>query len=102
MHLAPALAQLPLLWRQGFRLRPTLAGHPALRRLWAFVLPAVIAVALTVAGGGWGLMGRLLRAPGVVIGPGAATPAAALPPGAQSPASESSRAAEREAGRVSP
>ncbi|MBK9371805.1 MAG: murein biosynthesis integral membrane protein MurJ [Deltaproteobacteria bacterium] len=44
---AQALAQLPLLWRQGFRLRPTLAGHPALRRLWAFVLPAVIAISVT-------------------------------------------------------
>jgi putative peptidoglycan lipid II flippase len=44
---AQALAQLPLLWRQGFRLRPTLTGHPALRRLWAFVLPAVIAISVT-------------------------------------------------------
>lgn len=44
---AQALAQLPLLWRQGFRLRPSLGGHPALRRLWAFVLPAVIAISVT-------------------------------------------------------
>ena len=44
---AQALAQLPLLWRQGFRLRPTLTGHPALGRLWAFVLPAVIAISVT-------------------------------------------------------
>ncbi|MCK6524905.1 murein biosynthesis integral membrane protein MurJ [Myxococcota bacterium] len=44
---AQALAQLPLLWRQGFRLRPSLAGHPALGRLWAFVLPALIAISVT-------------------------------------------------------
>jgi putative peptidoglycan lipid II flippase len=44
---AQAFAQLPLLWRQGFRLRPTLTGHPALRRLWAFVLPAIIAISVT-------------------------------------------------------
>ncbi len=61
-----------------------------------------VAVVLTVAAAGCGQKGPLLPAPGVVIGPSAPTPAAALPPGAQSPASESSRAAERDAGRVSP
>jgi len=65
-------------------------------------LTVAVAVVLTVAAAGCGQKGPLLPAPGVVIGPGAATPAAALPPGAQSPASESSRAAERDAGRVSP
>ena len=34
--------QLPALFREGFRLRPSLAGHPGLRRLVKFLIPAFI------------------------------------------------------------
>ncbi len=41
-----ALVQFPLLRRLGFRFRPNLRGHPALRRLVGFIVPAVVAVAV--------------------------------------------------------
>ncbi|MCB9758327.1 MAG: murein biosynthesis integral membrane protein MurJ [Alphaproteobacteria bacterium] len=43
---AQAAIQLPPLWRGGFRLRPTLGAHPALRRLLAFLGPAVVAISV--------------------------------------------------------
>lgn len=36
---------LPALWREGFRVRPSLAGHPGLRKMLAFLGPAVIGIA---------------------------------------------------------
>ncbi len=38
------LVQLPALWRDGFKLRPRLANHPALKKLIVFAIPAFIAV----------------------------------------------------------
>ena len=43
--LLQAGVQFPSLWRMGFRLRPTLRGHPALQRLLAFLGPALIGIA---------------------------------------------------------
>ena len=45
--LVQALAQVPLLRKTGFRFRPTLGGHPALKRLLVFVVPAVLAIGVT-------------------------------------------------------
>jgi putative peptidoglycan lipid II flippase len=42
--MAQAAVQLPALRREGFRIRPTFRGHPSLRRLLAFLLPAFIGV----------------------------------------------------------
>jgi putative peptidoglycan lipid II flippase len=44
--LAQMAVQLPALWKEGFRLRPTLGGHPALGRLLAFVGPALVAISV--------------------------------------------------------
>ena len=35
---------LPALWREGFRVRPSLAGHPALRKALTFLGPAIIGI----------------------------------------------------------
>lgn len=43
---AQAAVQLPSLLKLGFRLRPTLAGHPALKRLIRFLIPALIAISV--------------------------------------------------------
>lgn len=40
---------LPLLWKEGYRLRPSLAGHPKLRGMLATVGPALIGIS-TVQG----------------------------------------------------
>ena len=42
-----AAAQLPLLRRTGFRFRLSLGRHPELKRLLVFVVPAVLAIAVT-------------------------------------------------------
>ena len=42
-----ALIQLPSLRRTGWRFRPTLGKHPALRRLLRFVAPALVAISVT-------------------------------------------------------
>lgn len=44
--LGQATIQLPSLRAQGFRFRPRLAGHPALKRLVKFVLPAIVAISV--------------------------------------------------------
>jgi putative peptidoglycan lipid II flippase len=44
------LIQLPALRREGFRLRPSLGGHPALRRLLAFLGPALAGLATIQVG----------------------------------------------------
>ncbi|MCB9797251.1 MAG: murein biosynthesis integral membrane protein MurJ [Alphaproteobacteria bacterium] len=43
---AQAAVQLPSLRRAGYRLRPSLKGHPALRRLLSFLGPAVVAISV--------------------------------------------------------
>jgi putative peptidoglycan lipid II flippase len=45
-----AAVEYPALRRMGFRLRPHLRGHPALRRLLAFLGPALIGVATIQVG----------------------------------------------------
>jgi putative peptidoglycan lipid II flippase len=45
--LSQALIQVPGLLRQGFRFELTFGAHPALRRLLAFIGPAVIAISVT-------------------------------------------------------
>jgi putative peptidoglycan lipid II flippase len=44
------LIQMPALRREGFRFRPTLRGHPGLRRLLAFLGPALIGIATIQVG----------------------------------------------------
>ena len=44
---AQALVQVPLLLKTGFRFLPSLGRHPALKRLLVFVVPAVLAIAVT-------------------------------------------------------
>ncbi len=39
-----AALQLPALRREGFRWRPTFRGHPALKRLLAFLVPALVGI----------------------------------------------------------
>ncbi len=43
---AQAAVQFPALRRQGFRLRPTFGKHPQLKRLIAFIVPALIAISV--------------------------------------------------------
>ncbi len=43
---AQAAVQFPALRRQGFRLRPTFGRHPQLRRLLAFLGPALVAISV--------------------------------------------------------
>jgi len=38
------LVQMPALWKEGWRIRPSLKGHPALKRLFLFMIPAFIGI----------------------------------------------------------